>query len=311
MPRKTVEKVLMRMYALHHAGRTLDEIVARLEQEFPDGLVPDRSTVFRRLKKIRDVTKETEPIEDVPFTWSAMSEAPWEASRMVLDLWHYYVVTGKHQDFGPFTSRMAKWAWRVVHALGLATTWDDRRHDLNLARLSEHGRPELNFITASEIIDIVQEYSRREIAVFVLDEPFDTRDLDCWIAAAPWMNRVRLETYQDMEHLAVKWHDEDIPWLKKVAPEAGSRREFWANTYPPPEIWNLPENEITHQDARAKRWYEETEGLLKSQISEFHIWLSLKRKSIADQEFPPDRWHLSYCWDVYYSIYEPEPEIGV
>ena len=59
--------MVVRLYELHQAGNTLNEILEQLEKEFPDQLVPDRTTVFRRLKKVRDEVKKDLLDEDLPF----------------------------------------------------------------------------------------------------------------------------------------------------------------------------------------------------------------------------------------------------
>lgn len=246
MPKKTDGKVLIRIFQLRQLGLTLAQMQDHLYKEFDDGLVPDESTISRILKRLPPEAVR----EDVPFTWSTMTEVPWEQSRAVLDIWSYYeslIALSKEPSqslpFGPFTRRLAKWSWRILQTLDIA---DSRREGQAFVPLRDVGEDDwypfpfdgppyraIETPTGYDVICVALEYAWREVATTVLGEAFDTKDLDMWLAFTPWKGMVWLQRYQcikypqgvdqaislESQDEPIRWHIPDLEWLDKVAPE--------------------------------------------------------------------------------------------
>ena len=167
MPKKTKRKILVRAYMLRDL--TLNQIVDRLADEFPDEVLPDRSTIARNRKKFESSLPD-ELAEDTPFKWSEMKVVPWEHTRVILDIAAYYARAGS--PYGPYTNRLAKWCWRVMNAFNAKPSIEEpwRR----------------SIVTEVDVLFVAYEYCWREIATAVLKEPFETYELDTFLSFAPW-----------------------------------------------------------------------------------------------------------------------------
>jgi len=286
MPKKTDQNVIVRSYQLRQGGLTLDAIMARLGQEFAAEVIPNRSTISRRLK-----SPPKELAEDVPFEWGKLPRGvPYSQGRLLLDILAYLETFG----YGfLFTQRVAKWAFRVIQAVkqeerrlfvprGDGEDWYAR--DVN---------PEGGVIdspTESDLIFVALEYSWRETADAVLNESFNTRDLDNWIAFMPWKGLDWLTRYKAIQDSRgfppVRWHVKDADWLSKVAPQVASAFD----------VRPAPTNPLSEVDeAQLALWKWATDGLLSSQMYHYRA----VRGMIGDQSILLPRpdiepWYFEY-----------------
>lgn len=188
MPKTTEGKVLLRMYQLHQQGLKLQEIEDRLAEDFEESLVPDVSTISRRVRQYAILPPE-ELQENIAFSWSRMSAIPWEQSRLVLAMWADYETRRLNLLNGPFTGRLAKWTWRVLQAFGI--TWakyidagylieSSGEEGYLSTKLPDKnpGQEPLEDDIIGDVWQVTLEYTWREIASVVLNETFNTRDLD-------------------------------------------------------------------------------------------------------------------------------------
>ena len=265
MPKITDERVIIRAYMLRQGGLTLDGIMDKLKEEFAADVMPNRSTISRRVQSPpKGLT------EDVPFEWGNLPRGvPYVQSRVSLDMLAYLDSLG----YGfLLTQRVAKWGFRVI----LAIEQGERRVFVP----QEHGEdwyPVGRIIdspTESDLIFIALEYSWREAAAVVLKEPFHTRDLDKWIAFMPWKGDDWFKRYKGVQALnhfpPINWHMHQVEWLSKVAPRLTS-------FFPESPIQTRPLAEVDRVQQEFFSWA--TEGLLGSQV---HHWL-------ADREIGSDQ----------------------
>ena len=283
MPKRLPEEIILRIYLLRRQGLTLDGIDEQLSQEFEEP--PSRSSVARIVRQQQELPP-TQLAEDVPFSWSSMTEAPWEASRPVLDAWTLYEAQSESEHFGPFTRRLAKWTWRVLQALEGTANRGDARHfavagefdagwrlsdrDDDLPVLlsfdEEPKKPVPSTPTAGDVIDVAREYAWREIASVVIEPRFDTTDLDMFLAFTPWRDRSWLKLYQrarDRSEIEmIHWHLFDLEWLDRVDPKfAQSHRERL------PDMFQSPDIEAAQLATQLR--LRKVDGLLRSQLSAY------------------------------------------
>ena len=221
MPKKTSREIVLRIYQLRQTGLSVGVIVDKLAEEFVDS-VPSEATVSRHCRAFTKFPPE-ELAEDVPFSWGTMTDVPWNESPRILRMWARYLGTPSPEQFGQFTRRLAKWVWRVSTAVGF---------DMEKVTDSSTGFEEVLPVdlvyayapTFKDVIQIASEYSWREIAHVVLEEPFVTQDLDLMLAFLPWQSNDSLLRYQmarddEGARERVLWHRWDLRWLWRVVPE--------------------------------------------------------------------------------------------
>ena len=296
---------------MDQSGLSVDDIIERLANEFDEVVVPDRSTVFRQLKRLRAQTNASEVGEDVPFSWSKMAEVPWEASGILLDVSAFYEALEMEENYGPFTRRLAKWVWRVIQGLNRgydarlgvlfrnAYIWDivERR-----MKRTFHGWSDPD---EDDILTIASEYSWRELGAEVFSEPFDTRDLDLWFAFAPWRSRERIEQYNEIRNKShggrwVRWRYYDPAWLKRIMPdlvdEWGATRDDSADDI----LKRLDEG----PRRLFKMWIQVRDGLLPSQLFDYDHNLEQGRPADhwGGENIP---WHLTYLKEMDDTVLSP------
>ena len=178
MPKKTDQEVIVRAYILREGGHTLEGVLEKLRLEFAPDKLPSLSTLSRQLRKPPKGLGE-----DVPFDGGNLPRGvPYVHSRVVLDILAHLAQFG----YGfLFTSRVAKWAFRVSQVVEtgerLLFVAQDNGDDWYPWSGGTIDSP-----IESDLLLIALEYSWREAAAVVLNEPFHTRDLDKWIAFMPW-----------------------------------------------------------------------------------------------------------------------------
>ena len=304
MPKVTVRSVKLRIHQLSKLNWTLNRISDRLHEDFEHDLVPDVSTISRIIKRL----PPDELKEDVPFSWATMSEVPWEHSRIVLNIWAYYLSLKMGQNYGPFTRRLAKWSWRVVRAVreqrrGGVAQEEGVQQDIISALLLDGV---INEPTREDVLFVALEYTWREIASTVMDEPFDTHDLDMWLAFAPWRDRAYMELYvivkydqnfdESNQGVPIRWHLLDIEWLHKVAPIVAEKRRAISSDLIRREPLR-PRSDIDQMFY--EHWQRLTEGLLGSQINLYRKHLG-QDPDIAKlfRDGVPRPWYFDYLDEV-------------
>ena len=295
MPKKTNEKVVVRIYEMHALGDTLDEIVKQLEAEFPEELVPDKSTVFRRIKKVHNETTKEQLAEDKPFVWGQHCIGPWGSSNVVLATWGWYHSIDLDQKVGPFSRRLARWVWRVGEAVGA-----DELNYLNHPNLEDPR----GYVTRFSFFLIAREYAWRETAAMVLNEEFKTEDLDLWLAMLPWVDQDRYESYNKVRDRLgrfkwVNWHHHDDTWLQSVDP---SFVEYFAITPDrAPTVRDFWQTLSKEDQAHAVRWCKGTDGLLFEQQMRLNLTVAI---TIDGERFRPwdNQWYFPHLVDLVTSM---------
>ncbi|MCH7620714.1 MAG: hypothetical protein IH870_02335 [Chloroflexi bacterium] len=290
----------------------MNRVDERLQEDFDDKLIPDISTISRIIKRMPlDELKE-----DVPFSWGAMEEIPWEDSRLVLGMWADYQSQQMDRLYGPFTRRLAKWCWRVLKAFGVS--YSGYRVGLDVfSNDSDENRPvDKPSVSAfiepfgDDVIDdiwfVSLEFSWREIASTVMDEPFDTRDLDLWLAFAPWKGREWMDRYltvkydetfdESSQRVPIHWHLLDMEWLDRVVPIVAENRRAFS----PDSIKREPlplRSDIDHMFY--EHWQKLIDGLLGSQINLYRKHLG-QDPDIARlfNDGMPRPWYFDYLDEV-------------
>ena len=307
MPKKTNRKVVLRIFHLQQQDLKLQEIEDRLAGEFEESLVPDLSTISRHVRRHKEEVPE-ELKQDVPFTWATMSEVPWEHSRVVLNIWAYYMSLKMDQSYGPFTRRLAKWSWRVVRAVreqkrGAVTQEEGAQQDISSDLPLDAVIKEP---TEGDVMFVALEYTWREIASVVLGEPFDTRDLDMWLAFTPWSGHEFIDNYHNVKYpsefteskqgVPIRWHLLDLEWLDKVVPIVAMNRrsQFPDSVEQKPLPLNSPYDKQLY-----RAWSVLTDGLLGSQVQHYLAFLKQNTGQKTQlEESTPRPWYFDYLDEV-------------
>jgi len=294
MAKRADDAVIMRAYILRRLGLTLREIMEHLSEEFDEeSIIPDQSTIHRRLKKIEESPPET-LAEDVPFHWATMTTVPWEYSRLILDIQAQYETTAEG-IFGPFTVRLAKWCYRVTLAM-------DNEYRLKQTYIED----DIELPTYSDAMMVAMEYSWREMASVILNDYFKTEDLDLWMIHTPWRSREFFERYHKVkypdgwlgpnESPPVVWHVGDTLWLKDVDPEAA--RTMIASGLAAESSRSLRENSDI-DSLLVNAWKRSTDGLLNSQLDMYRRKRLKKTPKAGDSEEKlSEPWYFEWLDDV-------------
>lgn len=302
MPKQSDPRVIIRAHLLRQQSLTLDQIMDDLDKTFEKDRVPDRSTIARHLRRSAS-SSVNELTEDEPLVWSIMTEVPWEDSRMVLDAWAHFQTSRFETSYGMFSRRLAKWVWRVAQALfpgntetatlfspsqPVTGTFDDVDEPQE--------RPKVWTPTADDVLMIAVEYSWRELASVVLDEPFDTVDLDLLLALTPWKGRSYLERYhQYRDELGqfewLEWHFRDIDWIDKINPGLAAKLRKY-----------LGEGDKGGEERpyAERRYLREGDGLLYSQHIDYGNFVGSDpgdRYAVGEEP-----WHISYIAELLRNI---------
>lgn len=301
MVAKADRRVLVRAQLLRGQKLTVDQIVAKLNQQFGAEAVPDRSTIARWLKRFESAPPE-ELSQDVPFAWGSMSGVPWEGSRSILELWDYHVTESSDAEhFGPFTFRVAKWCWRILLALDLG----ERREDFG--GFSDEDKtfgP-----TRQDIIALAREYSWRETASALFEEPFDTSLLDLMLAMMSWRDSDSLGRYQKARdrlgsNVYMSWHYYDVEFLDRVDPAAAQtvgRRS--SNLFE--KLMRLEYESPVAADLPAGLAYRRAiDGLLPMQHNHYVKWWDGWK---AKGGKPP--WYIEHISDAWSTLSAEHPEL--
>lgn len=298
MPKKTDRNVILRSYVLRRQGKTLDEILDVLSEQFKEDQIPDRSTISRHMK-IYESELPNELAEDAPFKWSDMKEAPWEGSRAVLGGYAHYIANGYPITFGQFTKRHAKWIWRVSQALGPQgdmTQFDSFEAILNVD-LQEVWLEDANALyhiqslpTRTDILETAMEYAWREIHSILFTVELDTNDLDFWLAFSPWRSPLQLSKYHKSRDefggfRRVLWHTGNREWLKDVDPGLAT---FLKVNFPN----SFPESEPT--DEEYKTYVSALDGLLPSQQRIINRWVEAVVENPELWETAIEIWYMEF-----------------
>lgn len=260
MPKKTDPAILLRIYKLDRLGQGRSQIIEQLAIEFGEDLVPDESTITRRLARFR-LKPPAELAEDETFAWSTMTE-PWEQSRIILDAWDFYQASHFPETLGPFTRRLAKWVWRVAHAM--------KAPGGNPALSDDGEMPDVLIPDARDHVWVALEYAWREVAAAVLGVPFDTGDLDNWLAMRPWAREYRLRAFHARRDGTgaglVEFHHDDLEWLGHATIPFSEEYRLRARGG---QLFKFSELEPLDMALRAE-FLRRTDGLLPSQRVYFH-----------------------------------------
>ncbi len=246
-----------RAYELFKGSIGAGAISLVLDSEFKESVA--LRTVERWVHGFKMIPSE-DASEDIPFAWSKMTGIPWQDSRTVLTVWAYYNSQGYDTTIGPFTRRQAKWCWRVVNAFGEST----QEVPTTLRTIESHD--------IEEVFRFGNEYVWREFASVLLDEPFDTSDLDMVLAFTPWKSLEHLEIYRETKYRPdkdddnqpepVRWHYLNLDWLEKVAPSAA---KTWKVNSPDTPI--RQKSEV--YDDLVRYWNVAIDGLLPIQFQQW------------------------------------------
>ena len=305
MPKKTDRDIILQSYVLRRQGKTLDEILDDLSKEFDEDRIPDRSTISRYMKRFESKLPEELAAEDAPFKWSEMKAVPWEGSHVVMGAYAHYIANGGPDFFGPFTNRNAMWIYRVSQALGpqgdmsLPDSFEARfgedfemfllnkwREGVGVTALYEV--PPLP--TRFDLIIIAREYSLREIHSILFSVEFDTRDLDLWLAFAPWNSPIQISKYNMARDAfggfqRILWHSEEVEWLNLVDPKTAA----FVKENSPDEI---PDSEPP--DEGDKTIVSVLDGLLPSQRGILLLWLKAVKKDPVLGGVGINLWYLEF-----------------
>lgn len=285
IPKQTDEDVLRRIYRLDREHQGRGKIIQTLHEEFPEELVPDESTVTRRIKKFRE-TPSADLAEDDVFAWSSMRE-PWEGSGAILDAWSFYEREGYERKFGPFTRRFAKWTWRVAWAMGNGNSPVPMGLQASI-------NPELSEGTAPMPQDPLlwaMEYAWREIEAIVFGRPLATREIDKALAIKPWQSEEQLAQFHESRDSEgrplIQIHYMDMIWLESPS-------------MPIADLWRTKRQEgdrdtkLAPQNVAARPFED---GLLGTQLGNYHGY------PYRPHEMPvpgnPMPWYWFYLDNVY------------
>ena len=299
MPRMVNKEAVLRAHLFRAQGLTLDEIMDKLATEFDEDQIPDRSTIARRLKKSEEGMPPEELREDVPFVWSAMSDVPWEGSRVILSLWNHHRSSGADEHSRPFTFRLAKWIWRVLQTFDLSE-WRGR------GILGNGGIYEPY---PQDVLDLAGEYAWRESAKSVLGEPFETELLDLALATEPWRDRDSLLRYQEARDAlgspgCVNWRYRDVEFLQRVSPGAAQAARARSHTRFGKLSRLMYEGPTAVSEVAALSFRRAIDGLFPMQRNHYVLWRAVGWK--GDRGHP---WYNDYIHDAWKALAKEHPEL--